>query len=88
MIAVNFENADKNLCVICDKPTITGKLTCCENCHEKFVEFCERQYGISKNVTDQTTGISYKVPTRDIIEKGLRGEDLTRYPLWEDSEAT
>jgi CRISPR/Cas system-associated protein Cas10 (large subunit of type III CRISPR-Cas system) len=86
MIVVNFENANKNRCVICDKPTITGKMTCCEYCHEKFVEFCEGQYGISKKVVDQTTGISYKVPTKDIIEKGLKWEDLTKYPLWEKNE--
>lgn len=82
MIVVNFENADKNLCVICDKHTITGKMTCSDDCHEKFVEFCEGQYGISKKVVDQTTGISYKVPTRDIIEKGLKWKDLTNYPRW------
>lgn len=86
MIVVNFENADKNLCVICDKPTITCKITCSDDCHEKFVEFCEAQYGTSKNVVDQTTGVSYKVPTRDIIEKGLKWEDLTNYPLWEENE--
>jgi hypothetical protein len=86
MIAVNFENADKNLCVICDEPTITGKMTCCGGCHEKFVEFCAGQYGASKKVTDQTTGISYNVPTRDLIEKGLKWKDLHNYPQWEENE--
>lgn len=86
MVTVNFENIDKNLCIICDKPTITGKMTCSVNCHEKFVEFCEGQYGISKKVIDQTTGISYKVPTRDIIEKGLKWKDLLNYPRWEEND--
>lgn len=83
MITVNFVNVDKNLCIICDKPTITNKMTCSDDCHEMFVEFCEEQYGITKKVIDQTTGISYKVPTRDIIEKGLKWEDLPKYPRWE-----
>ena len=88
MIIVNLQNADKNLCVICDKPTIANKMTCSDNCHEKFIEFCEGQYGISKKVVDQTTGISYKVPTRDIVEKGLKWKDLTKYPRWEEVEVT
>ena len=86
LITVNFENADKNLCVICDTPTITGKMTCSDLCHEKFIEFCEGQYGISKKVVDQTTGISYKVPTKDIVEKGLKWKDLAKYPRWEENE--
>ena len=88
MIIVNFENVDKNLCVICSEPTVTNKLklTCGDNCHDKFVEFCEWQYGISKRVVDQTTGISYKVPTRDIVEKGLKWKDLVNYPRWEEQE--
>lgn len=84
MITVNFENANKNLCVVCNRHTVTGKMTCSVLCHEKFVEFCEREYGISKKVEDQTTGITYKVPTRDIIEKGLKWEYLPKYPRWEE----
>lgn len=83
MVTINFENADKNLCVICDKSTIAGKMTCSDTCHEKFIEFCEEQYGVSKKVVDQTTGMAYKVPTRDIVEKGLKWEALTKYPRWE-----
>jgi hypothetical protein len=82
---VNFENTDKNLCVICDKP-ITGRMTCGYNCHEKFVQFCEMQFGASKKVIDLMTGISYNVPTRDIIEKGLKWEDLCDYPRWEEND--
>lgn len=84
MITVNFENANKNLCVICDKPVITGKMTCSDPCHEKFIEFCEVQYGASKKVIDQTTGIAYRVSTRDIVEKGLKWVDLPKYPQWEE----
>ena len=87
MITINFENANKNLCVICGKYTITGKMTCSNDCHKKFIEFCEVQYGISKKVVDQTTGIAYKVPTKDIIEKGLKWKDLVKYPHWEENDA-
>ena len=86
MITVNLENADKNICVICDKPTITGRMTCSDSCHKRFIKFCEGQYGVIKKVVDQTTGISYKVPTKDIVEKGLKWEDLTKYPRLEENE--
>ena len=31
------------------------------------------------------TGKAYRVPTRDIIEKGLKQGDLKNYPEWRDS---
>ena len=37
---------------------------------------------------DIETGKTYKVPTRDIIEKGLKYRDLKNYPEWRDSEDT
>ena len=86
MITINFENSDKGLCIICDRPTIIGRMTCSDSCHEKFIEFCEEQYGVSKNVVDQTTGITYKVPTRDIVERGLKWKDLAKYPRLEENE--
>lgn len=84
MASMKFENTNKNLCVVCDRHTITGKMTCSSICHEKFVEFCEKEYGVSKMVTDITTGITYVVPTRDIVEKGLKWEDLPNYPRYEE----
>lgn len=61
-----------------------GRLTCSEKCHEKFVKYFEKEFGTNKKVIDDTTGMAYKVPTRDIIEKGITWQDLPKYPQWEE----
>lgn len=45
----------------------------------------EREFGIYKRVVDIETGKTHRVSTRDIIEKGLRHQDLKKYPEWRDS---
>lgn len=42
------------------------------------------EFGEFKKVIRLSTGVAYKVPTRDIIEKGFRGEELDQYPRWEE----
>lgn len=80
-----FDNASKGLCIICSLPvTVSGNMTCSEKCHNEFVKLSEKKFGIMKRVVDATTGIAYKVPTKDIIEKGLAWKDLTKYPIWKD----
>ncbi len=82
-----FANADKGLCIVCGMPTtITGRMTCTLSCHQSFVKFCEEKFGKVKKVIDETTGIQYKVPTSDIIERGLAWEDLPKYPVWNDKD--
>lgn len=82
-----FDNANTGLCVICNTPVdIKGKITCSKKCHEEFIKFAEKEFGVTKNVTCNETGKTYQVPTRDIIEKGLKWEELTKYPLSEDNE--
>lgn len=81
-----FENVDKGLCVMCGERAIKGKITCREECHEEFIKSCEDKFGIVKKVTDITTGISYKVPTRNIIEEGLIWRNLSKYPEWNENE--
>lgn len=77
-----FDNVAKGLCIMCNAPIHTkGKITCSQECHEKFIELGEKKFGITKSVVDIETGISYAIPTRDIIEKGLKWEDLTKYPV-------
>jgi len=74
------------VCVICGKPYIMGRLlTCSEECHEKLIEILIKKFGECKKVVDAETGKAYKVPTRDILEKGLRYGDLINYPLWEEA---
>lgn len=61
---------------------LNQKITCGDNCHEKFVIKMIQEHGLFKKVIDQTTNIAYKVPTRTIIEEGLKQEDLENYPVW------
>lgn len=77
-----FDNATKGLCIMCETPAVPGGLTCSEICHKEFVRFCEDKFGKVKKVIDQTTGIAYEVPTRDIIELGLKWQDLRKYPMF------
>lgn len=82
-----FDNVGNGLCIICNIPiTIAGRMTCSEKCHGEFIWLSEKEFGIIKKVVDMTTGVVYKVPTRDIIEKGVTWKDLTKYPLWEEKE--
>ena len=74
-------------CVICGRVYILGyRLTCSKECHERLIEILENKFGKYKKVIDAETGKAYKVPLRDIIEKGLRYEDLKNYPLWESHQ--
>lgn len=73
----------KSKCCNTDVQSI-GRLTCSEKCHEEFVKRLEKEFGAAKKVVDQVTGTVYKIPTRDLIEKGLTWENLHRYPVWND----
>jgi hypothetical protein len=79
-----FDNSGKGLCIMCGLSVIAGRMTCSEKCHDEFIKFCEKKFGIKKKVVDITTGIAYSVPTRVIIEKGLEGKDLINFPAWKD----
>lgn len=39
-----------------------------------------------KKVTDMVTGKTHRVPTRYIIEKGLKQTELKNFPEWESNE--
>lgn len=72
-------------CLVCQQPYDRGReLTCSEQCHVKLVRRLVAEFGEFKKVVRQSTGIAYKVPTRDIIKKGIREQDLDRYLLWEE----
>lgn len=81
-----FENTSKGLCVMCGEPVIKSRMTCSQKCHDEFVKFGDKRFGVTKKVVDSTTGMTYEVPTRDIIEKGLAWEDLAKYPIWKDDK--
>lgn len=76
------------ICIICQGVYKGGReLTCSENCHEIFIERLIAQFGEYKKVVRMSTGIAYRVPTRDIIERGIREEELDQYPQWEEVES-
>jgi hypothetical protein len=58
---------------------VRTRITCSDRCHRLFVAELIKQFGEFKLIVDQTSGKSYKVPTKDIIEKGLAWRDLSRY---------
>lgn len=72
-------------CLICGRSCPPGRVTCSDDCHERFVHDCEQMFGAYKKVIDLETGRAHRVPTREIIEKGLRQVDLKNYPEWEES---
>ena len=75
------------ICFICQKIYSLGRTaTCSEECHDKLISGIVAEFGEFKMVVRQATGIAYRVPTRDIIEFGLREVDLSRYPLWEKQD--
>ncbi len=72
-------------CVICQQLYDGGReLTCSDECHEELVRRLVADSGEFKKVIRLSTGVAYKVPTMDIIEKRLRAEELDQYPLWEE----
>lgn len=79
---------DAVLCWICGTPSQKYLITCSDECHEKFVHILEQEFGIYKKLVDIVTGKTYKVPTRDIIERGLKYEDLKNYPEWTPADVT
>ena len=71
---------DSSGCWICGAPCVGYLVTCSEDCHEELVLRFELKYGIYKRVVDLETMKTHKVPLRNIIEKGLRQQDLKNYP--------
>jgi len=59
-------------------------MTCSDECHQELARRLVAQSGEFKKVVRVTTGVAYKVPMRDIIEHGVREQELDRYPLWEE----
>lgn len=76
-------------CVICQQFYEGGReLTCSNDCHQELVKRLIAEFGGLRRVVRQSTGAAYRVPTKDIIESGLREQDLDGYPLWEASDAS
>jgi len=61
-------------------------MTCSDECHEELVRRLVAGSGEFKKVIRLSTGVAYKVPTMDIIEKRVKEEELDRYPIWEEHQ--
>lgn len=62
----------------------SGDGTELEACRRELVDRLIAEFGEFKKVIRMTTGEAFKVPIRDIIEKGIREQNLDKYPRWED----
>lgn len=73
-------------CLVClgEMPRYAHGITCSDGCHEILVDIITGKCGEFKKVIDIETNIEYKVPVRDIIENGLKYEDLPKYPIWNE----
>ena len=65
--------------------TMPYKSTCSDFCHASYLDTVaktfEQMFGPDKLITDTATGICYKVPIRDILERGVNQKDLDKYPI-------
>ena len=57
------------------------ELTCGASCHRRLVDTLIEEFGPTKMITSLRTGKTHLVPTRAIIEDGVREQDLDKYPL-------
>jgi len=75
----------REACPYLVKATVHGGESAEVECNrEELVKHLIDQFGEFKKVVRMATGEAFKVPTRDIIEKGIREQDLDQYPKWED----
>ncbi len=76
-------------CSICGSSSVSKyRLTCSDVCHEEYILRLEKRFGVYKKVVDVETGKTHKVPTRDILERGLRQQDLKHYPEFVQEESS
>ncbi len=70
-------------CYVCGSYYEAGReMTCSQPCHDELVARLVAKFGEFKKVVRQSTGEVFKVPTIDIIEHGIREQELDKYPQW------
>ena len=74
-------------CWICGATCVGYLVTCSDEHHEELIRSLEPKFGSYKKVVDLETLKTHKVPLRDIIETGLRQQDLKHYPEWIPAES-
>ena len=56
------------------------EFTCNDECHQKWINEIIFRLGKVRHITLLTTGKIYAVPTRVILEEGITGAALSKYP--------
>jgi hypothetical protein len=77
-------------CVICgtvyDPTKPPGRpMTCGDDCHAEMKRILIKNHGEFKKCVAHN-GVAYRVPTEDIIEKGIKESDLAKYPRWDEPQ--
>ena len=84
MIEITCEICGKSFGTINTRYLLLRGVTCSPECLERLVRLSEYKYGAVKKITRLSTGESFRVPVRDIIEKGIKEQELDQYPKWVD----
>jgi hypothetical protein len=58
----------------------TRELTCDDRCHRVWIERLIAAHGETRRIVDLSTGKTHVVPTRLILEQGVKGSDLPNFP--------
>ena len=61
-------------------PIRPREVTCSDACHAVWIEQLVARLGETTAITHFETGKTYLVPTRVILEQGIRGADLRQFP--------
>lgn len=82
-----LSKAKSRVCVVCGGLyRVGGFYTCSEACHRRLVDALVREFGEFKKIFDLETGVAYRVPTREVLERGLWCRDLKKYLEWRASD--
>lgn len=79
-----LEKIEEGICPACNTDLPEPKplfLTCSPECLTKWINAIITDVGAISPITDVASGITYKVPTRLILECGIRPNELNRYCL-------
>jgi hypothetical protein len=84
-ILEELRTLDAGICPGCwrELPAIaqrTRTFTCSATCHQIWIDRLVARHGETRRITHRETGKVYLVPTRVILEQGIRGSDLPNYP--------
>ena len=91
-VAAELQKLEAGICPSCGNliPLARGRAyTCDEACHATWIEAIIRRFGETREITHLESGKVYAVPTRVILEQGIKGSDLVTYPeVLRESEST